>query len=160
MPRTRPGAAFPAVWDGRPRAEAAGVAVSRDGIVEAAGGVVARAARRTRAEVLLVHRPKYDDWSLPKGKLEPGETHEAAACREVEEETGWRCALGEELPAVRYMDRQGRPKHVRYWRMTPARFGRVHAERRGRRGPLAFAARSRDTALLRRRPAAAGARVR
>jgi 8-oxo-dGTP diphosphatase len=86
--------------------------------VEAAGGVVTRPGPRG-TEVLAVHRPKYDDWSLPKGKLEPGETHEAAARREVAEETAWECDLGEELPAVYYQDRRGRPKHVRYWRMTP-----------------------------------------
>ncbi len=71
-----------------------------------------------------MHRPKYDDWSLPKGKLEPGETHEGAARREVAEETAWECDLGAELPAVHYQDRRGRPKHVRYWRMTPRTQGR------------------------------------
>ena len=94
------------------------------GTVEAAGGIVLRAApaEPEGQEVLVVHRPKYDDWSLPKGKLEAGETHAAAAIREVAEETGWRCVLAAELPAVRYTDRNGRPKHVRYWRMTPERF--------------------------------------
>ena len=57
-----------------------------------------------------MHRPRYDDWSLPKGKLEPGESHEDAAVREVEEETGCRCELGDELPSVRYIDRKGRDK--------------------------------------------------
>jgi 8-oxo-dGTP diphosphatase len=86
-------------------------------MVEAAGGLVTRAGEHG-IELLVVHRPRYDDWSLPKGKLEPGETHEAAARREVEEETGWQCELGDELlPAVRYTDRHGRPKRVRYWRM-------------------------------------------
>ena len=69
-------------------------------------------------EVLVVHRPKYDDWSLPKGKLDRGESHEEAALREVEEETGLRCVLGPELPGVSYVDRQGRPKEVRYWSMS------------------------------------------
>ena len=87
------------------------------GIVEAAGGVVTRPGQRG-GEVLVVHRPKYDDWSLPKGKLEAGETAEAAAVREVEEETGWTCTLGQELTTVRYQDRNGRPKRVRYWTMT------------------------------------------
>jgi 8-oxo-dGTP pyrophosphatase MutT (NUDIX family) len=72
-----------------------------------------------RPEVILVHRPKYDDWSLPKGKLHAGEDDAAAALREVEEETGLRCVLGQELPASRYHDRFGRPKTVRYWAMTP-----------------------------------------
>jgi len=70
-------------------------------------------------EILLVHRPKYDDWSLPKGKLDIGETSEAAALREVEEETGLRCSLGTELPPVTYADRHGRAKVVRYWAMEP-----------------------------------------
>lgn len=68
-------------------------------------------------EVLLVHRPRYDDWTLPKGKLEPRETPEDAARREVEEETGLRCALGDELPAVQYVDHHDRPKRARYWAM-------------------------------------------
>ena len=70
-------------------------------------------------EVLVVHRPAYDDWSLPKGKLDPGESHAEAALREVAEETGIACVLGEELPEVRYRDRKHRPKRVRYWAMTP-----------------------------------------
>lgn len=69
-------------------------------------------------EVLLVHRPRYDDWTLPKGKLDPGETGEAGALREVEEETGLRGRLGPEIVEVRYDDRHGRPKRVRYWAMT------------------------------------------
>lgn len=70
-------------------------------------------------EVLLVHRPRYDDWSLPKGKLARGEDHATAALREVEEETGLRCTLGVELPTTSYRNRNGRPKVVRYWVMTP-----------------------------------------
>ena len=75
------------------------------------------AANGDGLEVLVVHRPKYDDWSLPKGKLDEGETEEQAARREVEEETGMRCVLGPELPGASYVDRQGRPKTVRYWAM-------------------------------------------
>jgi 8-oxo-dGTP diphosphatase len=70
-----------------------------------------------RVQVLLVHRPKYDDWTLPKGKLDPGETHEEAAVREVLEETGFHCRLGTELATTTYRDRFGRPKRVRYWDM-------------------------------------------
>jgi 8-oxo-dGTP pyrophosphatase MutT (NUDIX family) len=81
--------------------------------VEAAGGVVVR-----DGQVLLVHRPRYDDWTFPKGKLDPGESFEEAALREVEEETGIRCRLRRELPATRYEVR-GRPKVVRYWLMEP-----------------------------------------
>jgi len=87
-----------------------------DEVVRAAGGVVWRRGS-SGLEILLVHRPKYDDWSLPKGKLDDGETSEAAALREVEEETGLRCRLGDELPPVTYADRHGRPKIVRYWAM-------------------------------------------
>ena len=91
-----------------------------DTIVEAAGGVVWRRSPAGELEVLLVHRPRYDDWTVPKGKLDAGEDHARAALREVEEETGLRCNLGEELPSTFYVDRKGRPKRVRYWAMTPA----------------------------------------
>lgn len=66
-----------------------------------------------------MHRPKYDDWSLPKGKLDEGESFEEAALREVEEETGWRCELGDELEPTHYTDRKGRAKLVRWWAMSP-----------------------------------------
>jgi len=92
----------------------------RNDLVRAAGGLVTRAAGEG-VEVLVVHRPRYDDWSLPKGKAEPGEADEATACREVEEETGYCCALGEEVASQRYVDRHGRDKQVRYWRMTVER---------------------------------------
>jgi 8-oxo-dGTP diphosphatase len=74
----------------------------------AAGGVVVRDGR-----VLVVHRPRYDDWSLPKGKLRLGESWEAAALREVEEETDLRCELGELLGSTSYG-----LKEVRYFLMT------------------------------------------
>ena len=89
------------------------------GAVQAAGGIVSRRNPRGVVEVLLVHRPTHRDWTFPKGKLEPGETHEACALREVEEETGLRCALGPELPGTSYVDGKGRPKVVRYWLMRP-----------------------------------------
>ncbi len=88
-------------------------------IVRAAGGVVWRRSPGGDPQVLLVHRPRYDDWTVPKGKLDGAEAHADAALREVEEETGLRCALGPELPSTSYRDRKGRPKHVRYWAMTP-----------------------------------------
>ena len=94
---------------------AAGGALS--GVVRAAGGVVLRGAG-PRLEVLLVHRPAYDDWTFPKGKAYPDETDEDCALREVEEETGLRCALGRELPSTDYTDPKGRPKRVRYWAMS------------------------------------------
>jgi 8-oxo-dGTP diphosphatase len=70
-------------------------------------------------EVLLVHRPRYGDWTFPKGKLEPGETYEQAALREVEEETSLRCELGAELPSTSYRDMKLREKTVRYWELRP-----------------------------------------
>jgi 8-oxo-dGTP diphosphatase len=84
--------------------------------VLAAGGVVWRRGDQG-VEVVLVHRPKYDDWSLPKGKLDEGESFEDAAVREVEEETGLRCALGAFLEDVEYRDHKDREKLVRYWAM-------------------------------------------
>jgi 8-oxo-dGTP diphosphatase len=87
--------------------------VSPPAEVRAAGGLVLDAGGR----VAIVHRDRYDDWSLPKGKLDPGESFEEAALREVEEETGLRCRLVRELPEIRYADNRGRPKLVRYWLM-------------------------------------------
>ena len=84
--------------------------------VRAAGGVVVRDGA-SGPEVLIVHRPKYDDWSIPKGKRDPGETDEQCAVREVEEETGVRGALGRELLPVKYLDQRARLKVVRYWEM-------------------------------------------
>jgi len=84
--------------------------------VHAAGGVVVREGKKGQ-KVALIHRPRYDDWSLPKGKLEEGESFEEGALREVEEETGLACELGRELSPARYRDRKGRRKVVRYWEM-------------------------------------------
>ena len=89
-------------------------------VVRAAGGVVRRRTERG-LEILAVHRPRYDDWTLPKGKAEGDEPDERTALREVEEETGWTCVLGPELPSVSYRDSSGRAKHVRYWLMSPVR---------------------------------------
>jgi 8-oxo-dGTP diphosphatase len=86
--------------------------------VKASGGVVWR-RRAGGIEVALVHRPRYDDWSFPKGKLDRGESWEDAALREVEEEIGLRCRLGHELPPTSYRDNKGRAKVVRYWMMEP-----------------------------------------
>lgn len=87
-------------------------------MVRAAGGVVWRRSPGG-VEVVLVHRPAYDDWSLPKGKVHRDESDEEAALREVEEETGLACSLGEELPSTSYVDGAGRDKCVRYWEMAP-----------------------------------------
>ena len=70
-------------------------------------------------EVLVVHRPRYDDWSFPKGKCEPGEDFLDAAVREVAEETGLDVEVGSPVAQVAYIDHRGRPKVVRYWDMTP-----------------------------------------
>jgi 8-oxo-dGTP pyrophosphatase MutT (NUDIX family) len=100
------------------------VAVLTDaGVVRASGGVVWRMGDDGEVRVLLVHRPHYDDWTIPKGKVDPGETDEQCAVREVEEETGFRCVLGHELVGTEYIDRKGRPKRVRYWEMTIASGG-------------------------------------
>jgi 8-oxo-dGTP diphosphatase len=86
-----------------PQVLAAGAAVYRRGV--------------DGAEWAVIHRPRYDDWSLPKGKLDPGEDFEQAAVREVHEEIGVAGTLGAELPSVRYRDNKDRPKLVRYWLM-------------------------------------------
>jgi 8-oxo-dGTP diphosphatase len=87
--------------------------------VKASGGVVWRRREAGDVEIVVVHRPQYDDWSLPKGKLDAGESWEDAALREVDEEVGLRCRLGAELPPVAYTDHKGRAKVVRYWLMEP-----------------------------------------
>lgn len=96
-----------------PRAKEALLDVSE---VRAAGGVVRR-REDGRVHTVLVHRPRYDDWTLPKGKLLDGESFEEAATREVREETGLECRMDGELPASRYTDQHGASKVVRYWLM-------------------------------------------
>ncbi len=83
-------------------------------VVRAAGCVVFRPGA-DGPELLVVHRPRYDDWSFAKGKLDPGETDLECARREVEEETGITGLVGPELPTIDYVDNKGRPKAVRYW---------------------------------------------
>jgi 8-oxo-dGTP diphosphatase len=94
-------------------------------VVRAAGGIVTRADDDGR-RVLLVHRPR-GDWSFPKGKVDPGERDEETALREVEEETGLRCTLGEPAGETRYTDSAGRPKVARYWLMEPLSVGHEFA---------------------------------
>jgi len=84
--------------------------------VKAAGGVPVKDGL-----VALVHRPKYDDWTLPKGKLDRGESFEEAAVREVEEEASLTCRLGPELSESHYRDHKDRPKVVRWWAMEVER---------------------------------------
>src|ERR671911_554923 len=90
----------------------------RQAVIRAAGGIVVRESA-DGLEVLVVHRPRYDDWTFPKGKALPGEPDEDCALREVEEETGLRCELDRELRSTSYVDAHGRPKLVRYWLMRP-----------------------------------------
>jgi 8-oxo-dGTP pyrophosphatase MutT (NUDIX family) len=87
-------------------------------IVRAGGGIVWRHDQGGPIEIVLIHRPAYDDWSFPKGKLHPGETEAQAALREVQEETGLWCRLGREVGTSSYRDPKRRPKTVRYWEMT------------------------------------------
>jgi len=82
-------------------------------LVLAAGGIIIN----DDGELLIVHRPKYDDWSFPKGKLDHGEDLEECALREVLEETGLNCELKDFIGSVTYVDRKGRPKKVDYWQM-------------------------------------------
>ena len=91
--------------------------MSGSDLVLAAGGVVWR-RNDERLEVVLVHRPRYDDWTFPKGKLDAGESDEDAARREVMEEASITADLGPELPSTTYLDKSGKHKRVRYWAMT------------------------------------------
>jgi 8-oxo-dGTP diphosphatase len=82
-------------------------------VIRAAGGVL-----RRDGLIALVHRPRYDDWSLPKGKLEPGEDDAAAAVREILEETGRTATIAADLGTVTYTAQSGAPKIVRWYLMT------------------------------------------
>ena len=84
------------------------------GFVEAAGGLVTDGLGR----IAVVHRQRLDDWSFPKGHLDPGETHRQAALREVLEETGFSCEITKRLDATTYTNRYGHPKRVRYYAMV------------------------------------------
>jgi 8-oxo-dGTP diphosphatase len=79
------------------------------------GALPWRIGTKGAVEVLLIHRPRHGDWSIPKGKAEPGETARECAAREVREETGFECRLGAELPQIRYEDSKNRIKTIRYW---------------------------------------------
>jgi len=141
-------------FEPRPEVEADGITPE----VEAAGAVVWRAGPDGAIEVALIHRPRYDDWSFPKGKLLPGESLAEAAVREVGEETGFRCRIGEVIGVHRYRDSRARSKEVTYWLMEwlEGRFDPTDEVDRLRWVPLAEAERvltyDRDQELLRHLP--------
>lgn len=87
--------------------------------VRAAGGVVSRLDGKSGRKFAVVHRSRHDDWSLPKGKLEPDESLEECALREVSEETGFVCTATAYLGTTDYIDNHGRPKTVSWWLMEP-----------------------------------------
>jgi 8-oxo-dGTP diphosphatase len=87
--------------------------------IKAAGGLVCRPGPAGLVEIALVHRPRYDDWAFPKGKLDQDETLEEAGLREVEEETGLSCRLLRPVACTEYRDGKGRDKVVFYWVMKP-----------------------------------------
>lgn len=107
-------------WDAAPPDVAVGPAEPASDVVRAAGGVPWRRGDDELLEVCIVHRTQRQDWSFPKGKLDPGEAWDVAAVREVFEETGLVAVPGDRLAAVEYVDHQGRPKQVRYWAMAVA----------------------------------------
>ena len=86
-------------------------------VIKAAGGIVCRKGPSGKTEIVVVHRPAYDDWTLPKGKIDPEETPEECALREVKEETGYKCVLVRPLGCTAYVDRRGRNKVACYWVM-------------------------------------------
>ena len=90
--------------------------------IEAGGGVIVDMSKG-KPRYLLIHRPRYDDWSFPKGKLDSGEKHRDAALREVKEETGLVCDVLAKLSPVNYITPNGNPKRVKYWLME-ARSGK------------------------------------
>ena len=88
-------------------------------LILAAGGLVIRRAGPGRIEIAIVHRPIREDWSYPKGKVEPKETLTECALREVMEETGLRCRIVSFVGTTEYRDRKDRRKIAAYWVMTP-----------------------------------------
>ncbi len=86
-------------------------------VIRAAGGIVCRTNGSGKTQIVVVHRPAYDDWTLPKGKVDTDETPEECALREVREETGYKCELVRPLGCTAYVDRRGRNKVACYWVM-------------------------------------------
>jgi 8-oxo-dGTP pyrophosphatase MutT (NUDIX family) len=88
-----------------------------DEVIRAGGAVVLGPPGADSLRIAVIHRPSYDDWTLPKGKTHPGESEAEAALREVQEETGSVCRVERPLGTVSYRDNRGRMKIVRYWVM-------------------------------------------
>jgi 8-oxo-dGTP pyrophosphatase MutT (NUDIX family) len=88
-------------------------------LILAAGGLVIRPLGTSKVEIAIVHRPIREDWSFPKGKVEPKETLTECAIREVREETGLQCRILSFVGTTEYRDRKDRPKIVAYWAMAP-----------------------------------------
>jgi len=88
-------------------------------LILAAGGLIIRQSGPNRIEIAIVHRPIREDWSYPKGKVEPKETLTECALREVLEETGLRCRIVSFVGTTEYRDRKDRRKIAAYWVMTP-----------------------------------------
>jgi 8-oxo-dGTP pyrophosphatase MutT (NUDIX family) len=86
-------------------------------LMRAAGGVICRDGDSGAFEIAVIHRPHREDWSFPKGKLDPGESFEQCAVRETYEETGLYCELDRFVGVTEYTHRKGRPKIVAYWLM-------------------------------------------
>ncbi len=121
-------------------------------LILAAGAVLWRPHDVTGTpEIAIIHRPRYDDWSLPKGKVDPGETEPVAAVREIEEETGFRAHLGRRLATVSYPPVEDSIKKVRYW-TGAVRRRTVQRQRRGRRSEVAAGSPGDDGVDLSARP--------
>jgi 8-oxo-dGTP diphosphatase len=102
-----------------PRSTAVEVDDRTSELILAAGGMVIRQSGPDRIEIAIVHRPIREDWSYPKGKVEPKETLTECALREVLEETGLRCRIVSFVGTTEYRDRKDRRKIAAYWVMTP-----------------------------------------
>jgi len=92
--------------------------LERTEVIHAAGGIVVRDVPGEEPTVAVVWRELRGDWTFPKGKLDPGETYEQAACREVHEEIGMACRAARFIGTTEYLHRKGRPKVVAYFLMS------------------------------------------
>lgn len=95
---------------------------------EKAGGILVRFNERGEQEICLVHRPRHNDWSLPKGHINTDESAVQAAQREVGEETGYKCEIIKELPAYHYVTPHGEQVKVRFFEMRVIASGMIKDE--------------------------------